>query len=136
MPLGVETRQGIDLLVSLVEPQPQVRFLHQDTITAAVQSVLGAETFLQFLHGGAVARARLDQDGDVGTLLPGEFRRFHYDVVPPGIGGTITARLLFRALPPYFLRALAKGQQGAGPDLSAAMKNLEIVEMARDEVRF
>jgi hypothetical protein len=43
-------------------------------------------------------------------------------------------RLLFRALPPYFMRALSKSQTAAdGQNLATLVSNLEINEMARVE---
>ena len=46
----------------------------------------------------------------------------------------VRVRLLFRATPPYFLRALAKSQTPAdGPNLNGFVGNLEINEMARVE---
>ena len=56
------------------------------------------------------------------------------DVPSSSVPARVRARLLFRALPPYFVRALAKSQTPQdGPNLDALVQNLEINEMARVE---
>jgi hypothetical protein len=99
----------------------------------------GKETWLQFLHGGVVARQRTFDGVTVATLQPFEERSFEYDV-PLGGGGQVakvTARLLFRELPPYFLRALAQAQPASEvPQVAPYIANVQTVEMARDEVDF
>jgi hypothetical protein len=48
--------------------------------------------------------------------------------------GTFTARLLFRNLPPYWVRAMGKEQKPGtadGPQLAPLVPNLQIVEMAK-----
>jgi hypothetical protein len=98
----------------------------------------GQETWLQYLHGGVVARQRIFDGVNVATLEPFEERGFEYDVP---LGGAqlakITARLLFRELPPYFLRALAQGQPSTEvPQVAPNIGNVQTVEMASDEVDF
>lgn len=104
-----------------------------------IQAVGGSETWMQNLNGGAVARTR-PVDGQVlGTIPSGETRFFGYEVLleelPPG-DLTISVRLLFRNLPPYFLRALV---DNAIPeetvDLEPMIPNLQIVEMVRDSFK-
>lgn len=105
-------------------------------LTKAVQ--IGNETWLQYLHGGVVARQRTFDGTLVANLKPFQEEEFHYDV-PTGNGGTdglhIRARLLWRQLPPYFLRALAGAQpSNEVPQLSPLIGNLETIEMASDEI--
>lgn len=99
----------------------------------------GHETSLQYLTGNAVARTR-KSDGQVMTsMLPNEARVFEYHVlVPPGTHVVdVKARLLFRNLPPYFLRHLGSRQpQGEQPQIAALVGNLDIIEMAASEKRF
>jgi hypothetical protein len=69
-------------------------------------------------------------------LIVGEQRSFPYSFdVPAGSGAArVRVRLLFRAVPPYFLRALAKTQTPSdGPSLTGLIGNLEVNEMARFE---
>jgi hypothetical protein len=105
--------------------------------TTAVQ--LGNETWLQFLHGGVVARQRTFDGTQVANLKPFEQREFHYDV--PLFENAqqlhVQARLLWRQLPPYFLRALASAQPSTEvPQLAPLIGNLETVVMATDSVDF
>jgi hypothetical protein len=123
-------------LVSAVDFETQDRFLVQDTITQDVQDDFGVETWLQYLTGGVVARQRFNEGGNLAALLPFETREFHYDVQNPGQGGKITARLLFRSLPPYFLRALASKQDASEESLTPLISNLDVLVLASDEVDF
>jgi len=94
------------------------------------------EAIVQFLTGGAVARPRASTGEPTPPLVVGEERSFSYAFqLPTGVRAeSVRVRLLFRALPPYFLRALAKNQQpGDGPNLNSFIPNLEINEMARVE---
>ncbi len=93
---------------------------------------------MQYIQGGVVARQRTFDGVVVATLQPFEQRRFEYDIP---LGGAqvakITARLLFRELPPYFLRALAQSQPASEvPQLAPYVGNVQTVEMARDEADF
>jgi hypothetical protein len=95
----------------------------------------GHEASLQWLEGGVVPRTRLFDNQKVGALQPFEFRSFGYDLRTFGSAATLRVRLLFRNLPPYFLRALAAGQPSAEtPQLAPLVGNVQTVEMARDEV--
>jgi hypothetical protein len=102
-------------------------------LTQAVASADAVETPLQFLRGGVVPRVRTSDATKLGPLAPFEERRFHYDA---GVAGQhVTARLLFRALPPYFLRALSMGQARGEAPLAPLIGNLEVIEIGRDDVQ-
>jgi hypothetical protein len=95
------------------------------------------ETWLQFITGGVIPRARVVDGTDVPTLAPLEERRFHYDLGVNASGLRVTARLLYRAMAPYFLRALGNGQPPAEtPRIAPLVDAVEVVEMARDEAVF
>jgi len=102
-----------------------------------LQAQAGAtETFLQRITAGAVPRVRPFDNQPLGTLPPGETRRFEYTMrglIAQGETVQITARLLFRQLPAYFLRALGANQPaGEAPTGVADMaRQLQVVEMAR-----
>jgi len=68
--------------------------------------------------------------------LPFETREFHYDLQDPGQGGKMTARLLYRSLPPYFLRALASKQAATEESLTPLIANLDILVLATDQLDF
>lgn len=104
-------------------------------LTQAVE--IGEETSLQYLHGGVVARQRPFDGTQLVNLKPFEERSFHYDI-PGGGGGThVQARLLFRQMPPYFLRSLASGQQPTDmPQLAPLVENLETIVVATDQIDF
>jgi len=123
-------------LVSVVDFEQQNRFLVQDTITQDVQDNFGFETWLQYLSGGVVARQRFNEAGNLAALLPFETREFHYDLQDPGQGGKMTARLLYRSLPPYFLRALASKQAATEESLTPLIANLDILVLATDQLDF
>jgi hypothetical protein len=70
----------------------------------------------------------------MSPLAPGESRSFDYAL--PVVSGSrparFEARLLFRAVPPYFLRALANQQQPSdGARVDTFIQNLEVIEMAK-----
>lgn len=93
------------------------------------------ETVLQHPEGGAIARKRPATKEAVVPLRPLEKRTFGYAVaLPRGVAkgtGTLSVRLLFRNVPPYFVRALGALQ---APDekvkVGALVDRLQIVEMA------
>lgn len=94
------------------------------------------EVVVQYLTGGPVSRVRPSTGQPTPPLSVGERRSFPYVFdVPAGSGAQrLRARLLFRAVPPYFLRALGKTQTPAdGPSLTPLVQNLEINEMSRVE---
>ena len=94
------------------------------------------EAVVQFLTGGPVPRMRPSTGKPNPPLIIGERRSFPYSFDVPAAAGAqrVRVRLLFRAMPPYFLRALAKTQTTSdGPSLNGLIGNLEINEMARVE---
>ncbi|HEX2873755.1 MAG TPA: multiheme c-type cytochrome [Polyangiaceae bacterium] len=94
------------------------------------------EAVVQYLTGGPVPRVRPSTGKPTPPLIVGEQRAFPYafDLRPGTSAERVRVRLLFRAAPPYFLRALAKTQTPAdGPSLNGVVQNLEINEMARLE---
>jgi hypothetical protein len=104
-------------------------------LTKAVE--IGEETWMQFLHGGVVARQRPFDGTQLVNLKPFEQEEFHYDIPTGNTSGGlhVQARLLFRQLPPYFLRALASGQAATDvPQISPLISNLETLVMATDEL--
>jgi hypothetical protein len=99
-----------------------------------IQSKEGNETFLQHLTGGAVARIRPSDKANLGSLRPLARKTFGYTIPLPGNvrSGSFTARLLFRNLPPYWVRAMARAQPpNELPRLEPLIPNLQIVEMAK-----
>jgi hypothetical protein len=101
-----------------------------------VQPPGGEETNLQHLEGGVVARVRPFDGQVLGLIPPNETRTFVYFVpiegeLPSEI--RISVRLLFRNLPPYFLRALGEEQPDDEiPQIGPLIENLQIVEMAAE----
>lgn len=103
-------------------------------LTKAVQ--LGNETWLQYLHGGVVARVRTFDGVQQAALKPFQQEEFHYDLpVSQSSGLHISARLLWRGLAPYFMRALASGQPSSEtPQVAPLIGNIETLVMATDAV--
>jgi hypothetical protein len=94
------------------------------------------EAVVQFLTGGPVPRVRPSTGKPTPPLFAGEQRTFPYvfDLPSGTVADRVRVRLLFRAVPPYFMRALSKTQTAAdGPNLESLLPNLEINEMARVE---
>jgi len=107
-------------------------------LTKAVQ--VGNETWLQYLNGGVVARQRVNfDDTAIAPLKPFASTESNYSIPLNGgnaQGVTITARLLFRQLPPYFLRALGSQQAAAETQVVPLIGNLSTIVMATDSVSF
>jgi hypothetical protein len=106
-----------------------------------IQSREGNETYLQFLTGGGVARTRPVDKTSMGPLRPLQRKTYNYVIpLPKSVrNGTFTARLLFRNLPPYWVRAMGKEQKPGtadGPQLAPLVANLQIVEMAKQTGSF
>lgn len=104
-----------------------------------IQAAGAEETWLQALTGGAVVRVRPADGQALGPIAPGQTRSFQYQVELPGSLNSgqlsISARLLFRNLPPYFVRALAAGQPSDEvPQLGSLVQNLQVAEMASSEI--
>jgi hypothetical protein len=87
----------------------------------------GRETVIQTLNAGPVPRVRPFDHHPTPVLAPGESHAFPYSfpITAAGTPKTLRVRLLFRASPPYFLRAL-----GVAP----LIEGLEVNEMARLEL--
>jgi hypothetical protein len=94
----------------------------------------GKEAVIQHLTGGPVSRIRPHTGRPTPTLAPGERAVFPFRFTLPSGARTaarVDVRLLFRTLPPYFLRALASEQLPQdGENLNRFVTNLEITEMA------
>jgi len=110
---------------------------NEDGEYVVIQSKSGNETFLQYLTGGPVGRVRPADRASLVPLRPRAKRAFTY-TIPLGRArsGTVSARLLFRNLPPYFLRAMAKAEPAEGPRMDALVANLQVVEMAKKTAHF
>ena len=85
------------------------------------------ETVLQTLTAGAIPRVRPFDHKPTAALAAGESHAFPYSfsLGASGVPKTLRARLLFRASPPYFLRALGVG---------TLVDGLEVSEMAKLEI--
>lgn len=106
-----------------------------------IQSREGNETYLQFLGGGGVARTRPSDRTLMGPIRPLQRKTYGYVTpLPKNVrSGTFTARLLFRNLPPYWVRAMGKEQRPGtadGPQLAPLVANLQVVEMAKQTGSF
>lgn len=87
------------------------------------------EAVLQRLKGGAVPRVRPFDKKKLAPIPPFEARSFVYPL--PFRTAEVSVRLMFRSMPPYFLRALAAGQpKGEKPRLEPLIGNLQIEVMA------
>jgi hypothetical protein len=100
----------------------------------------GSETWLQHLEGGPVARVRPADNKPVPALVAGERRSFGYRLRLPSNAAAgslrLGVRLLFRPLPPYFLRALARNQpDNETPQLTPLIPNVRVFEMAAQSAR-
>lgn len=91
------------------------------------------ETFLQHVTGGAIARSRAVDKATLAPLAPLARRSYTYVVPLRGVrAGSFTARLLFRNLPPYWVRAMARDQpRGELPRLEPMIANIQTIEMAK-----
>ncbi|HWA72237.1 MAG TPA: multiheme c-type cytochrome [Polyangiaceae bacterium] len=102
---------------------------------AVLEAAPGAdEVVVQHVTSGPVARVRGSDKRPIPPLIPGESRSFDYSLDAPAAvkPARLEARLLFRAVPPYFLRAMAARQEPAdGPRVDTFIQNLEVIEMAR-----
>ncbi|MCW5809639.1 MAG: hypothetical protein KIT84_01385 [Labilithrix sp.] len=92
------------------------------------------ETYLQEPGAGGVARERPIDGANMGPLRPQQRRSYTYTIPLPRTlrTGTFTARLLFRNLPPYWIRGMAREQPpGSLPRLAPLIPNIQTVEIAR-----
>jgi hypothetical protein len=96
----------------------------------------GSETWLQHIEGGPVPRKRPADGKHVPPLAAGERRSFEYRLrlpgaAPPASTLRLDVRMLFRPLPPYFVRALASAQpENEVPQLRPLLPNVRVFEMA------
>jgi nucleotide-binding universal stress UspA family protein len=97
------------------------------------------ETYLQALTGGAVARPRPSDKASLAPLRPGGKRTYQYTIPLARTvkAGSVSARLLFRNLPPYWVRAMAAEQKPhEEPRIEPLIANIQTVEMAKVEGSF
>lgn len=88
------------------------------------------ETSIQHLRVAPVPRTRPFDKSKLTTLQPREERKFPYKIdLPDSSSAKIKVRLMFRSLPPYFLRELAKGQAADEVQLEPLIANLQIMEV-------
>ena len=85
------------------------------------------ETAIQTLNAGPTPRVRPFDKKPTTTIVAGDAHAFPYvfTLNPGSVVKRLRVRLMFRASPPYFLRALGVGNLA---------ENLELTEMARVEV--
>jgi hypothetical protein len=108
--------------------------LDQDGQPVLIEDFFGHETWLQYLAGGVVARQRGIDGTNLGAIPAGTTKTFLY-TAPVNTPLHVSVRLLFRNLPPYFLRALAAGQPASEmPQVAPLISNVAVVEMATDAV--
>lgn len=94
------------------------------------------EAWIQHLDGGAVARVRPFDKKPIAPLAPREGRPIRYQLPTEKFAreGTVKVRLMFRSIPPYFLRTLgAKQPPDEEPKIATFVGNVDIVEMAAVE---
>jgi hypothetical protein len=105
---------------------------------ATLSAAPGAdEVVVQHFTSGPVPRTRPSDGALMSPLFPGESRRFEYVFSTTSkAAARVEARLLFRAVPPYFLRALSSQQLPEdGERLETFVQNLEVLEMAQAKAR-
>lgn len=100
---------------------------------AVLEAAPGArETTLQHFTGGAVARRRGVDGKPVVALEPNEEKSFKYEFE---LGRAVDSaydvrvRLMFRAIAPYFLRALGAAQDASEAPVAPLVQNLRIDEL-------
>ncbi len=96
----------------------------------------GHETWMQFIRGGVVGRQRGIDNSNLAPLAPFEQRTFNYQAqIASQNPLQVSARLLFRNLPPYFMRALGQNEpSGTQAQVGPLVSSLQIVQMATDAV--
>jgi hypothetical protein len=95
---------------------------------ALLEGAPGArETAIQTLTAGATPRIRPFDKKPTSALAAGEAHAFPYrfQLSPGSVVTTVRVRLMFRASPPYFLRALG---------VANLTQSLELTEIARLQV--
>ncbi len=91
------------------------------------------EAIIQHLTGGPVPRRRAATGELVAPLPFGSAATFTYGFAPGAQVQRVAVRLLFRAVPPYFMRALDKAQPDVG--LARYIDAIEVNEATRTEAR-
>ena len=124
-------------LVDLITTTDQTGHSATDDYNQPVlfESLTGkGETYLQEPGAGGVARKRPSDNASNAPLIPAERREYTYTIPLEGQRlqtGKFTARLLFRNLPPYWLRGMANEQpKNQIPQLGPLIANVQTVEMA------
>jgi hypothetical protein len=102
-----------------------------------IQSREGKETYLQHLTSGGVARTRPVDKANLAPIPVLGQKSFVYKIPVNRGSGTFTARLLFRNLPPYWVRGMTVENPGAGvPSLTPMVENIMTIEMAKKTGNF
>lgn len=124
----------VDKIAALADPNGRP-LLDEGGENILIQSQTAkGETYLQELTGGAVARKRPIDGAAMGPIRPLQRRSYTYNVPLPNNvkAGTISARLLFRNLPPYWIRGMAREQpRNEKTQLEPMIPFIQTVEMAR-----
>ncbi|MGE3669302.1 MAG: cytochrome c family protein [Polyangiaceae bacterium] len=93
------------------------------------------EVVIQHTTSGAVSRVRPFDRKPVKPIPPGQSSTFGYNLPVRGTPAQLTVSVKMRALPPYFLRALAAGQKSGKHDLRDYVKNCSADTMFSQTVR-
>jgi hypothetical protein len=123
------------ILIDKVEPAQDAdgNLLSDELGHSVLEAAPGArETTLQYFTGGPIARRRGIEMKAVVALEPNEERSFAYEFkLGRGIEAAhdVRVRLMFRAIAPYFLRALGAEQAAGEPPVAPQVKNLRIDEL-------
>jgi len=133
--------QLVDFQLKLVDAIAATTTASGDTVRDTASELIpratdkAQEVVLQHVTGGAVPRLRSVDGVQMGAIAPGVTRSFGYSfTIPPAARRPLraTARLLFRNLPPYFIRALLAGD----PTAAEVVERLKVIEMAAASVDF
>ena len=132
-PLLVNFQTKLVDKIDILRDAAQQPVRNADNELIPIQATGGHETVLQQLTGGAIARKRPSDGQAQNPIPPGETRDFTYEIDATGFPAqtlTVSVRLLFRNLPPYFLRALAARQpKDEVPRLYPLIANVQTVSM-------
>jgi hypothetical protein len=115
----------------LVNFQQKLVDLIADGGGVAVQDPNGREATLQFLDGGAVPRKRPSDGQTLNTIPFQDIRSFNYslEIAPQNDQISVKVRLLYRNLPPYFVRTLANNSAGGSSELLRELQFVQTVEL-------
>ena len=129
-PLLVNLQQKLVTRFQIVEDKNGVKQVDDDGDFKVEARDDAKETYIQLVESAPVPRTRPFDKQKLGALRPKEERKFAYRVpLKNAEGAKIEVRLLFRSLPPYMLRALAKDQGPGETPLGETISNLQIVEV-------